>query len=70
MFESEAFRHLLVDDPEFKRYRLLLNYTYLHLARLGVTGYERFRLCHLAANAVEEALGVDAMEAVARYAAR
>ncbi len=70
MSEHPALRRLLVDDAAFKRYRLLLNYTYLHLARLGVTGAERYRLCHLAANAVEDALGVDAMNVIERYARR
>jgi hypothetical protein len=39
------------------------------MARLGVMGYNRYRLCHLAANAVEDALGVDAMRLVRGLAA-
>jgi hypothetical protein len=64
MFGSDRFRRLVFDDPRFTRYRLVLNYTYLHLARLGIMGYARFRLCHLAANAVEDALGVSALKIV------
>ena len=64
MFGSDRFRRLVFDDPNFTRYRLVLNYTYLHLARLGIMGYARFRLCHLAANAVEDALGVSAQQIV------
>jgi hypothetical protein len=42
----------------------MLNYTYLHMTRLGITPTERFLLCHLAANAVEECYGVSAFELV------
>jgi AcrR family transcriptional regulator len=70
MFDSPAFRSRILDDPQFKRYRLVLNYTYLHMARLGITGYARYRLCHLAANAVEDTLGVNAMEAVKSFVER
>ncbi len=38
----------------FALYRLMINYTYLQLTRLGVTPGQRFLLCHLAANTVEE----------------
>jgi hypothetical protein len=48
----------------FVLYRLMLNYTYLHLTRLGVTPVERFLLCHLAANAVEDSYGVAALDKV------
>jgi hypothetical protein len=63
MAASTRFQDLF-RDPQFKRYRLVLNYTYLHMARLGIMGYARFRLCHLAANAVEEALGISAIDTV------
>lgn len=48
----------------FRGYRLLLNYTYLQLTRLGVKPVERFMLCHFAANAVEERYGVSAIDLV------
>ena len=48
----------------FAAFRLTLNYTYLHLTRLGVKPVERYLLCHLAANAVEDAFGVSAMEMI------
>jgi hypothetical protein len=51
----------------FAAYRLALNYTYLHLTRLGVTPQERFLLCHLAANAVEELFGISAIELLRRH---
>jgi len=63
MNQSEPFRRLF-DDPAFQCYRLTLNYTYLHMARLGVMGLARYQLCHLAANAVEEALGLRALQMV------
>lgn len=48
----------------FRSYRLLLNYTYLHLTRLGLKPVERFMLCHFAANAVEDHYGVSAIDLV------
>jgi hypothetical protein len=52
----------------FQVYRLMLNYTYLHLSRLGVTPAERFLLCHLTANAVEDLYSVSALGLVTRQA--
>jgi len=50
------------DADWFLRYRLVLNYLYLHFTRLGLTPTERFLLCHLTANAVEDSYGITAME--------
>lgn len=69
MLENDALGQLLT-GAEFKRYRFVLNYTYLHLARLGVEGYARSRLCHFVANAVEEILGLNAFEIITQYAAK
>jgi hypothetical protein len=44
--------------PWFLRYRLMLNYAYLHLTRLGLAPIDRFLLCHLAALAVQRHSGV------------
>jgi hypothetical protein len=52
----------LRDSPAFALSRLLINYTYLQLTRLGVAPGERFLLCHLAANAVEDQYDVSALE--------
>nr|5W98_A Chain A, PbtD [Planobispora rosea]5W99_A Chain A, PbtD [Planobispora rosea] len=49
-------------SPSFRRYRLLLNLTYLQMSRLGVTAVQRSLLCHFAASAVEEEYGVSAIE--------
>ncbi|MES1165096.1 MAG: thiopeptide maturation pyridine synthase [Verrucomicrobiota bacterium] len=64
LFDSAAARSQVLERPEFQRYRLMLNLTYLNLARLGLTAYARYLLCHLAANAVEDALGVNAVEMI------
>ena len=61
---STAYKQMMYRDPRFLRYRLMLNYTYLHLSRLGVPGLSRYLLCHLAANAVEEVYGVSALQLV------
>jgi hypothetical protein len=51
-----------VDKIWFDGYRLTLNYTYLHLTRLGLAPVERFLLCHLAANAAEDLFQVSATD--------
>jgi hypothetical protein len=51
-------------SPGFLQYRLMLNLTYLMMTRLGITPVERFLLGHLAANAVEDAYGVSAIDLV------
>ncbi|WP_328330412.1 thiopeptide maturation pyridine synthase [Streptomyces sp. NBC_00455] len=66
---SATYKHMMYRDPRFLRYRLMLNYTYLHLSRLGLPGLTRYLLCHLAANAVEEVYGVSALELVLATAA-
>ncbi|WP_327064859.1 thiopeptide maturation pyridine synthase [Kitasatospora sp. NBC_01302] len=66
---SATYKQMMYRDPRFLRYRLMLNYTYLHLTRLGVPGLTRYLLCHLAANAVEEVYGVSALQLVLATAA-
>ncbi|MFF7633117.1 thiopeptide maturation pyridine synthase [Kitasatospora sp. NPDC008050] len=66
---SATYKQMMYRDPRFLRYRLMLNYTYLHLTRLGIPGLTRYLLCHLAANAVEEVYGVSALELVLATAA-
>jgi Lantibiotic biosynthesis dehydratase C-term len=70
---SSVFHDALESNPgwaerqeslEFQRYRLALNLLYLNLTRLGLAPVQRFRLCHLAANAVEDAYGVSALDLV------
>ncbi|MFI6737677.1 lantibiotic dehydratase C-terminal domain-containing protein [Nonomuraea sp. NPDC050451] len=57
-------------DPAFLRYRVLLNYTYLHLTRLGLTPLDRFRTCHLPADAVEDVYGLSGLDTLRRFADR
>ncbi|WP_405914206.1 hypothetical protein OG760_35795 [Streptomyces sp. NBC_00963] len=66
---SATYKQMMYRDPRFLRYRLMLNYTYLHLSRLGLPGLTRYLLCHLTANAVEEVYGVSALELVLATAA-
>ncbi|WP_433125502.1 thiopeptide maturation pyridine synthase [Micromonospora sp. CA-240977] len=66
---SPFHRHALgerrpVDRTWFATYRLVLNYTYLYLTRLGLTPLHRFMLCHFAANVAEELYGVAAADVV------
>ncbi|MFF4323637.1 thiopeptide maturation pyridine synthase [Streptomyces sp. NPDC001568] len=52
----------LLRSPAFTRYRLMLNLTYLHMTRLGISPEERFLLCHLAAAAAEDVFGSSSQE--------
>ncbi|MGW2154534.1 thiopeptide maturation pyridine synthase [Nonomuraea sp. NPDC001699] len=64
MFGNRAFHRSVFEPPRFSCYRLLINYTYLQITRLGLTPPERMRLCHLAANAIEEVYNVNALDAI------
>ncbi|WP_129842995.1 thiopeptide maturation pyridine synthase [Streptomyces sp. RFCAC02] len=66
VFGSEAYQREVFTRPDFLRYRVLLNHTYLHLTRLGLTPVDRFLTCHLAARAVEETYGVSAVDLMRR----
>lgn len=62
---NEYFMETFRKSLWFATYRLMINYLYLHLTRIGVTPVQRFLLCHLAANAVEEAFDLSALEIAA-----
>ncbi|MFI5913338.1 thiopeptide maturation pyridine synthase [Dactylosporangium sp. NPDC051541] len=71
--EVSPFHQVLLANPTweqtarssaFLQYRLMLNLTYLMMTRIGVTPVERFLLCHLVANTVEDTYGVSAVELV------
>ncbi|GLZ31002.1 hypothetical protein Lesp02_31910 [Lentzea sp. NBRC 105346] len=66
MFANERWQRTVRPSVRFAVFRVMLNYTYLFLERIGVTEAQRFQLCHLAANAVEEVYGVSALELVSR----
>lgn len=67
MYSSQTYHDRLLADPAFLRYRLQINYTYLQNTRLGITPPARFRLCHLAANAVEEVYGLSAFDLIRAF---
>ncbi|WP_330318705.1 thiopeptide maturation pyridine synthase [Streptomyces platensis] len=59
----------LVDDAWFASFRLVMNYLYLHLNRLGLAPVDRGLLCHLAARTVESVHGTSAVASFERYVA-
>lgn len=64
IYRNAAYIRYLRGDARFQRYRFLLNLLYLHLHRLGIGAVDRYYLCHLVADAVEEATGVSALSLV------
>jgi hypothetical protein len=60
LFANEGWRREVYDSDWFGRHRLLLNYQYLLLNRLGITPPHRYLLCHLVAATVQEVFGVSA----------
>jgi hypothetical protein len=50
----------------FQQYRVMLNYLYLFLTRVGLRPGERYLVCHLVAGAVEDAYGVSALDVIGR----
>ncbi|MFI9359222.1 thiopeptide maturation pyridine synthase [Streptomyces lydicus] len=59
----------LADDAWFASFRLVMNYLYLHLNRLGLAPVDRGLLCHLAAHTVEGVHGTTAVASFERYVA-
>ncbi|GAA2272572.1 hypothetical protein GCM10010430_68170 [Kitasatospora cystarginea] len=57
----------LWSDHWFASFRLVVNYLYVHLGRLGLGPADRGLLCHLAANTVESVHGVSATGSFQRY---
>ncbi len=66
LWRGPAYTPRIRESVWFQSYRLMLNYLYLHMTRHGVRPVDRFMLCHLVANAVEERLGVTALDLVSR----
>lgn len=62
MVETRQDRALVESSTWFLAYRWVLNCTYLHLTRIGLAPVDRFLLCTVAANAVEDELGVRAFD--------
>ncbi|MER5360755.1 thiopeptide maturation pyridine synthase [Streptomyces sp. NPDC002785] len=68
LLRSDHGHHDFVsDDLWFSSFRLVMNYLYLQLNRLGLTPVGRGLLCHLAARAVESAHGTSAVADFERY---
>ncbi|HET9256564.1 MAG TPA: thiopeptide maturation pyridine synthase [Pseudonocardiaceae bacterium] len=66
---NQAWQREIGDSGWFSRHRLVLNYQYLLLNRLGITPGQRYLLCHLAASTVQEVFGVSAAAAFEEYMA-
>lgn len=66
--ESDRYLTLLFETMWFQQYRMALNLMYLHLNRLGLLPVERYLVCHLVANAVEDCFRVSALRLAADFA--
>ncbi len=60
-YSSDEYLAKGFGNPVFQRYRVVLNYTYSYLTRLGIALRERGLLCHLAADAIEDVYDVSAI---------
>ncbi len=58
-----------LNNPVFQRYRVVLNYTYTFLTRMGVVPRERYLLCYLAAEAIEDVYDVSPIEFLRKFVA-
>ncbi|HEU5227273.1 MAG TPA: thiopeptide maturation pyridine synthase [Ktedonobacteraceae bacterium] len=67
-YEASRYREYLYADAGFQAYRLALNLLYLHLNRLGIHPLQRAMLGHLAANTVEAAFAVSAIDLLGQSA--
>jgi AcrR family transcriptional regulator len=70
MFGNRSYRERVFDNPHFHRYRFGLNCTYLQINRLGLAPIHRMRICHLAANAIEDTYGVSAVGMIKTFVER
>ncbi|MFJ5679428.1 thiopeptide maturation pyridine synthase [Streptomyces sp. NPDC093097] len=66
---DHGHQDFLRTDDWFASFRLVMNYLYLHLNRLGLKPVDRGLLCHLAACTVESVHGVDAVGSFRQYVA-
>jgi hypothetical protein len=74
------FHTVLASDPQLRLpifeergaqlFRLMINLLYLLFTRLGVRPVEKYLLCHVVANAVEELYDVDAVSVLRRWKER
>lgn len=54
---SPAYLERMATDPDLRTYRVLVNFLYLHLARLGLRPIHRILAARLAADAIDRAVG-------------
>lgn len=66
---NDEYRARGLANPVFLRYRVVLNYTHSLLTRMGLRPRERFLLCHMAANAIEDVYDVSAIEFLRKFVA-
>ncbi|GGP03482.1 hypothetical protein LDL08_10955 [Nonomuraea glycinis] len=66
---NDAYLKRGLGNPVFLRYRVVLNYTYSFLTRMGVAPRERSLLCHLAADAIEDVYNVSAVGFLRKFVA-
>jgi hypothetical protein len=64
---NEAAQSFMQTDVEFLSARLILNYMYLTVARLGVSPMEKFFLAYLIARSVEEMHSLSTVESIRAY---
>lgn len=64
---NEAAQSFMQTDVEFLSARLILNYMYLTIARLGVSPMEKFFLAYLIARSVEEMHSLSTIESIKAY---
>lgn len=69
LLSDHGHRDFLVDDSWFASFRLVMNYLYLQLNRLGLAPVDRGLLCHLAARTVESVHGTSAVASFEKYVA-
>lgn len=62
---NQRFLREVVGSPGFATWRLILNYQYLHLTRLGINPVQRALLGHLVSQAVEDEYGVSGIRMAA-----
>jgi len=68
-FNNKEYVRRALGNPDFHRYRVVLNFTYLQLSRLGQSPRTRYLLCHLAANAIEEYYSISAIDIIDKFVA-
>jgi hypothetical protein len=64
---NEAAQKFMQTDVEFLSVRLILNYMYLTIVRLGVSPMEKFFLAYLIARSVEEMYSISTVESIKAY---